>query len=119
MVCDACDRGFHPNCVRVWPPLFPPPPPPGPPGARRPRAAANEDWICPACERCGARSTRWKLGAVELDINAAPPEDPVTVIANDIRRQLLELFLIIIIIDYIDSICLAIELLSLRGYESE
>ena len=119
MVCDACERGFHPSCVRVWPPLLPPPPPPGPPGARRSRAAANEDWICPECERRGARSTRWKLGAVELDINAAPPEDPVAVIANDIRRQLLELFLIITIIDYIDSILLAIELLILTGYESE
>ncbi|CAN6230676.1 unnamed protein product [Urochloa humidicola] len=76
-VCDACDRGFHAKCVRVWPPLPPPPPPPGPPGARRPRAAANEDWICPECEMRGARSTRWKLGPVPLDINAAPPEEPV------------------------------------------
>ncbi|XP_062218444.1 methyl-CpG-binding domain-containing protein 9-like isoform X2 [Phragmites australis] len=78
MVCDACDRGFHPSCVRVWPPLMlTPPPPPGPPGARRPRAAANDDWICPECEMRGARSSRWKLGPVPLDINAAPPEDAV------------------------------------------
>ncbi|CAN6277823.1 unnamed protein product [Urochloa humidicola] len=108
-VCDACDRGFHSKCVRVWPPLLPPPPPPGPPGARRPRAAANEDWICPECEMRGARSTRWKLGPVPLDINAAPPEEPVAVPAPDISRQFLEL-----LIAYID-ICLTIELL--RSYE--
>ncbi|XP_062223837.1 methyl-CpG-binding domain-containing protein 9-like [Phragmites australis] len=84
MVCDACDRGFHPSCVRVWPPfMLTPLPPPGPPGPRRPRAAANDDWICPECEMRGARSTRWKLGPVPLDINAAPPEDP----SMDIMRQ--------------------------------
>ena len=89
-VCDACDRGFHSDCVRVWPPLPPPPPPPGPPGARRPCAATNEDWICPECEMRGARSTRWKLGPVPLDINAAPPEEPIAVPAHDISRHFLE-----------------------------
>uniref|UniRef100_K3Z0F2 PHD-type domain-containing protein n=1 Tax=Setaria italica TaxID=4555 RepID=K3Z0F2_SETIT len=108
-VCDACDRGFHSKCVRVWPPLLPPPPPPGPPGARRPRAAANEDWICPQCEMRGARSTRWKLGPVPLDINAAPPEEPVAASAHDISRHFLEL-----LFTYIDM-CLTLELL--RGYE--
>ncbi|TVU32897.1 hypothetical protein EJB05_24662, partial [Eragrostis curvula] len=88
IVCDSCDRGFHPACVRVWPPLvFTPPPPPGPPGARRPRPVANEDWICPECEMRGARSTLWKLGPVPLDINAAPPEEPVVM-----TRQALELY---------------------------
>ncbi|KAL6629999.1 hypothetical protein ACP70R_029764 [Stipagrostis hirtigluma subsp. patula] len=89
MVCDACDRGFHPTCVRVWPPLVPPPPPPpGPPGARRPRAAANEDWICPECEMRGARSSRWKLGPVPLDINAAPREDPVPAAAMEVTSEI-------------------------------
>ncbi|GJN19247.1 hypothetical protein PR202_gb06498 [Eleusine coracana subsp. coracana] len=95
-VCDSCDRGFHPACVRVWPPLVftpPPPPPSGPPGARRPRAVANEEWICPECEMRGARSTLWKQGPVPLDINAAPPEEPVAVAVRDISRQLLELSL--------------------------
>ncbi|KAK3152374.1 hypothetical protein QOZ80_2BG0158090 [Eleusine coracana subsp. coracana] len=89
IVCDSCDRGFHPACVRVWPPLVftpPPPPPSGPPGARRPRAVANEEWICPECEMRGARSTLWKQGPVPLDINAAPPEEPVAVAVRDISR---------------------------------
>ncbi|KAM0868772.1 hypothetical protein ACQ4PT_041113 [Festuca glaucescens] len=89
IVCDACERGFHESCVRVWPPLMSqaPPPPPGPPGVRRPPVAVNEDWMCPECEMRGARSARWRLGAVELDMNAAPPEDPVTVAVRDITRQ--------------------------------
>jgi hypothetical protein len=94
IVCDACERGFHESCVRVWPPLMsqPPPPPPGPPGVRRPPAIVNEDWTCPECEVLGARSTRWRLGTVPcLDINAAPPEDPVTVAVRDITRQLSQL----------------------------
>ncbi|KAL5207727.1 hypothetical protein ABZP36_032162 [Zizania latifolia] len=89
IVCDACERGFHISCVRVWPPLMPQPPPsppPGPPDARRPRAAANEDWMCPECEMRGARTNRWKLGPVQLDINAAPPEDPLIVTARDVTR---------------------------------
>ncbi|CAM0946371.1 unnamed protein product [Alopecurus aequalis] len=88
IICDACERGFHESCVRVWPPLMsqPPPPPPGPPGVRRPPAAVNEDWMCPECEMHGSRSNRWRLGAVPLDINAAPPEDPVTVAVRDITR---------------------------------
>jgi hypothetical protein len=92
ILCDSCDRGFHPACVRVWPPLMPmPPPPPGPPGARRPRAVANDDWICPECEMRGARSISWKLGPVPPDINAAPPEEPGAVAVRDISRQLREL----------------------------
>jgi hypothetical protein len=40
----------------------------------------------------GERSGRWRLGAVELDINAAPPpEDPLTVAARDIDRHLSQL----------------------------
>ncbi|KAL6888819.1 hypothetical protein ACP4OV_009845 [Aristida adscensionis] len=89
MVCDACDRGFHPTCVRVWPPLVTtPPPPPGPPGARRPQyPAANEDWICPECEMRGARTSRWKLGPIALDINATPREEPAAPASDmDISR---------------------------------
>ncbi|KAG8058343.1 hypothetical protein GUJ93_ZPchr0002g26350 [Zizania palustris] len=85
IVCDACERGFHISCVRVWPPLMPQPPP-SPPDARRPRAAANEDWMCPECEMRGARTNRWKLGPVQFDINAVPPEDPLIVTASDVTR---------------------------------
>lgn len=66
------------------------------PGARRPRATANEDWICPECEMRGARTNRWKLGPVPLDINVPPPstpdaEDPVAVATRDVTRQLSQL----------------------------
>jgi hypothetical protein len=101
IVCDSCDRGFHPGCVRVWPPLMFTPPP-GPSGARRPHAVANDDWICPECEMRGARSTAWKLGPVPLDINAAPPEEPAEEAVRDISRQLLELsYILIFILSYL------------------
>ena len=62
VVCDACERGFHLACARMW----------GSP------VAIHEEWLCGECVCGGVKSKRWPLGAKKrlLDMNASPPSDP-------------------------------------------
>ncbi|KAF0935692.1 hypothetical protein E2562_035742, partial [Oryza meyeriana var. granulata] len=74
------------------PPFGPPPPAQHPGEAGRGNPPLPNDWICPECEMRGARTNRWKLGPVQLDINVPPPgtpdtEDPVAVATREVTRH--------------------------------